>query len=196
MGIRNIIREMQILILLLLLISCSSDKKLRGNYMQLPDNDERISHDWSGDGIPETILISPLSGPGEYRELMVMRGVLEGMPKEKMISNRSLVSRRARPGPTLRLQKNKTFHLIVDSSEVGRTSEVLTWKFTWRKGKFFLTGFVRDWTDKLDPNDHRTCDIDLPNGRGKKNGRPVKFEPLRVDLLDINERFLPSICEF
>lgn len=180
---------------LILVLSCSSEKKLRGKTIQLPDNEERISYDWNGDGIPETVLIAPINGPEEYRELLVIKGVLEGMPKEKIISNRSLISRRAKPGPTLRLQRNKTFHLTVDSSEIGRTSEVITWKFTWRKGKFFLTGYVRDWSDKLDPHDHRTCDIDLQTGRGKKDGRPVKFQPLRVDIIDINERFLPTICE-
>lgn len=182
-------------ILVLLLLSCSSEKKLRGNYAPLPDNEERISHDWTGDGIPETVLIAPVDGPEEYRELMVMKGVLVGATKEKLISNRSLVSRRARPGPTLLLQRNKSFHLIVDSSEVGRTSEVITWKFSWRRGKFFLTGYVRDWSDKLDPHDHRTCDIDLETGRGKKNGRAVRFDPLKVDLIDINERFVPAVCE-
>ncbi len=50
--------------------------------------------------------------------------------------------------------------------------------------------------DKLDPSDHRTCDVNLKRGRGIKNGKSVKFEPLTVDLIDLNERFLPSICEF
>lgn len=190
------IRAMQILIFLFLFVSCSTETKLRGRVAELPDNDHRITHDWNGDGFPEMILVSPIAGPEEYRELSVLKGGPDGMPMEKLISNRSLISRRARPGPSLRLEKNKNFVLTVDSSEVGRTSEIQTWKFTWRQGRFKLVGFIRDWSDKLDPHDHRTCDVDLQAGRGIKNGRPVKFDPLKVDLLDINERFLPSICEF
>lgn len=187
---------MHYLFLLTLLISCSSDKKFRGKYIPSTDNDERISHDWDKDGYPETVNISPISGPGEYRELTIFRGVPEGMPKEKLFSNRSLIPKRALPGGILRLQKNTSFHLIVDASASGRIGEVITWKISWKKNRYLLTGMVRDWTDKLDPHDHKTCDVDLQTGRGKRNGKRVKFKPLTVDLIDLNEKFLPSICEF
>lgn len=187
---------MHYLLLVLLTLSCSSEKKFRGTYIPSSDNDERISHDWSGDGFPETVIISPPRAADEYRELVIYRGVPEGLPRERIFSNRSLIPRRAKPGPTLRLQKDHTFHLIVDTSESGRTAEILTWKISHKRGHYLLTGLVRDWSDKLDPTDHKTCDVDLENGRGLKNGKRVKFPPLSVDLIDLNERFIPSICEF
>lgn len=164
--------------------------------MPSSDNEERISHDWNGDGFPETVLISPVSGGGEYRELVIYRGVPAGSPREKLFSNKSLVPRRARPGATLRLRKDHSFLLTVDSSGSGRDSEVITWKISWKNGRYLLTGIIRDWSDKLDPHDHKSCDVDLRAGRGKKNGKYVKFPPLSVDLIDLNERFIPSICEF
>jgi hypothetical protein len=183
-------------ILLLLLFSCSSEKKIRGNLPLITDNDERISHDWDGDGFPETVLISPISGPGKYRELVIYRGVPEGAPREIIFRNRNLIPRRARPGGSIRLNKDFSFSITVDSSASGRTGEVIIWKISWKKGRYLLTGLVRDWTDKLDPSDHKTCDVNLKRGRGSKNGKLIKFDPLTVDLIDLNDRFIPAICEF
>ncbi len=187
---------MHYFLLFILLASCSTEKKSRGKNVPSTDNEERISHDWNGDGFPETVMITPVSSGGEYRELVIYRGVPDGSPREKIFSNRSLVPRRARPGATLKLQKNHSFYLTVDSSGSGRDSDVITWKISWKKGRYLLTGIVRDWADKLDPNDHKSCDVDLRAGRGKKNGKHVKFVPLSVDLIDLNERFIPAICEF
>lgn len=187
---------MHYLFLFLLFVSCSTEKKFRGKYVPSTDNDERISHDWDKDGYPESVTISPISGPGEYRELAIYRGAPEGIPKERIFSNRSLIPKRARPGGVLKLQKDHSFHLTVDASASGRIGEVITWKISWKRNRYLLTGMVRDWTDKLDPHDHKTCDVDLQTGRGKKNGKLVKFKPLTVDLIDLNEKFLPSICEF
>ncbi len=185
-----------ITLIVLLSAACSSEKKLRGQMTSFPDNDERISHDWNGDGIPEVIQIQPIRGGGEYRELAVYLGVLGDSPKELVFSNRHLIPRRAKPGAKLRMQRDSSFHLTVDASASGRIAEVLVWKINYRKGRYVLTGITRDLYDKLDPNDHKSCNVDLKNGRGMKNGRPVKFEPLSVDLLDLNERFIPTICEF
>ena len=187
---------MHYLLIIFLLTSCSTEKKSRSTFVAVTDNEERISHDWNGDGFPETVMISPVSSGGEYRELLIYRGVPDGSPREKIFSNRSLIPRRARPGASLRLNKDNSFSLTVDSSGSGRDSEVIIWKISWKKGRYLLTGIVRDWADKLDPHDHKNCDVDLRAGRGKKNGKYVKFEPLAVDLIDLNERFIPSVCEF
>jgi hypothetical protein len=187
---------MYYLFFILLFVSCSTEKKSRGSMASLPDNEERISHDWSGDGFPETVMISPFHSGGEYRELIIFRGVPDGHPREKIFSNSSLIPRRAIPGAILKLRKDHSFSLTVDSSGSGRDSDVITWKISWKKGRFLLTGMSRDWQDKLDPHDYKTCEVDLRSGRGKKNGKYVKFEPIAVDLIDLNERFIPSVCEF
>ncbi|MES2527417.1 MAG: hypothetical protein V4598_10025 [Bdellovibrionota bacterium] len=187
---------MHYFLLLLLVASCSTEKKYRTSYAPSLDNEERISHDWNGDGYPEIVMITPVSSGGEYRELRVYRGVPDGANREIIFTNRSLVPRRAKPGATLKLQKDHSFYLTVDSSGSGRDSDVITWKISWKQGRYLLTGIVRDWQDKLDPHDHKSCDVDLRVGRGKKNGKHVKFVPLSVDLIDLNERFIPAICEF
>lgn len=188
--------SLRIILFLILSVSCSSEKKLRAEMTAYPDNDERISHDWNGDGIPEVVQIQPIRSGGEYRELAIYLGVLGDNPRELVFSNRHLIPRRAKPGAKLRLQRDSSFHLTVDSSASGRIAEVLVWKIQYRKGRYVLTGLTRDVFDKLDPNDHKSCNVDLKSGRGKKNGKPVKFEPLSVDLIDLNERFIPAICEF
>lgn len=187
---------MRFLLLSLILLSCSSEKKLRRKYVPSTDNEERITYDWSGDGNPETVILSPALGPGQYRDIVIYRGVMEGESKEIIFTNRNLIPRRARPGATLKLRRDRSFHITVDSSGSGRTSEVVTWKISWKRGRYLLTGYSRDWIDKLDPHDHRTCDVDLRSGRGKRNGKPVKFKPFTVDLIDLNDKFLPSICDF
>ncbi len=187
---------MHYILILLLALSCSSEKKIRGNLTAIHDNDERISHDWNGDGFPETVLITPISGTGDYRELVIYRGVPDGSPREILFKNRNLISRRARPGGSLKLHKDFSFSIVVDATASGRTGEVFVWTFSWKKGRYLLTALVHEWTDKLDPSDHKTCDVNLRIGRGTKNGKPVKFDPFTVDLIDLNERFIPSICEF
>jgi hypothetical protein len=187
---------MRIILVLLLLVSCSTEKKSRKVGPVANDNDERVSHDWNKDGYPETIIITPYHIGEEYRELAIYRGVPEGMASEKIFSNRSLIPARARPGGKLRLQKDHSVFLTVDSSGSGRTQEVITWKINWKRGRYLITGVTRDWSDKLDPNDHQSCDLDLRGGRGFRNGKPLKFEPFTIDLIDLNERFVPAACEF
>ncbi len=187
---------MRLLLIITLLISCSSEKKTRGRLAPETDNPERIVHDWNGDGYPETILIMPAYSPSEYRELVVFRGKPEGISGEKIFSNRNLIPHRARPGSNLKLQRDFSFHITTDSSASGRTGEVIVWKIQWRNNRFVLTGLSRDWVDKLDPHDHNSCNVDLRRGRGKKNGKNIRFRPLVVDLIDLNERFIPEICEF
>lgn len=175
---------------------CSSDKKLRSTEVALRDNDERLSFDWDGDGSPEVVTIGSVRGPGEYRELVITEGAPEGERSKRLLINRNLIPRKARPGASIRLQRDKSFVLTVDSSESGRASEVLVWRVQWRKKRFLVTGLTREWTDKLDPRDHRSCVVNLLEGRGKRNGKPVKFPSLLVELNDLNAKFLPDVCDF
>jgi hypothetical protein len=187
---------MRHLFIFLLILSCSSEKKSRGIYTRSTDNEERITFDWNGDGLLETVQISPVGSARKFRELDIFLGVLPGVPKEKFLWNKNLIPAKSKPGATLRLTKDHSFLLIVDSSGSGRTGEVITRKISWKKGRFVLTGYIRDWSDKLDPSDHRHCELDLRNGRGTLNGKHVKFEPYTVDLLELNDKFIPPICEF
>lgn len=187
---------MHYILFLLVALSCSSEKKLRKGFIPVPDTDGRITHDWNRDGFPETVLILPARPAEQYRELVIYRGVSEGTPREVIASNRNLIPRRARPGGTLRLQKDFSFTLSVDSSGSSRIGEIKTWRFSWRKDRFLLTGMTHEWSDKLDPNDYRNCSVDLKRGRGMKNGKLMKFPPDTIELTDLNEKFLPAICEF
>jgi hypothetical protein len=72
----------------------------------------------------------------------------------------------------------------------------MTWKISWKRGRFIVTGITRDWTDKLDPNDHKSCDVDLHSGRGLRNGKTVKFSPVTIELIDLNEQIIPEVCQF
>jgi hypothetical protein len=119
-----------------------------------------------------------------------------GLPKEKILSNRNIIPTRARPGGKLRLLKDRSVLITIDSSASGRTHDVLAWKFRWKLGRFIVTDFTREWMDKLDPRDQKNCELDLRNGRGKLNGKPVKFDPVKVDLVELNREYIPSVCDF
>lgn len=183
--------------MLLLLASCSSEKKSdKKKILVVKDTDVLVGHDWDSDGLQETIQLAPIRETEQFRELVVFQGTPEGMPKQRILSNRNIVPTRARPGGKLRLLKDKSVLLTIDSSASGRNQDVLTWKFRWKDGGFIVTDLTRDWMDKLDPRDRKSCEVDLRKGKGTLNGKPVKFEPVKVELLDLNREYVPSVCDF
>lgn len=127
--------------------------------------------EWNGDGATDRALL--VEGEEDVDLLIYLSG---DDALELAIHRPGLVWQGQLAGtlPMLELSDSGALRVISQNSSIGRNRwrEVLT--ILYREGVFIVGGYTYEAVDTLEPDSASHCDINLFNGRGIVDGKPVR----------------------
>lgn len=178
--------------------ACSTHKTTEvSQALRLPaqESDNKfIAHDWTGDGPEDHVVLLPPKEGSDFHELAIIQGMPDEVTQPKILSVKNLVYAHSNPGASLELLPNHSFNISIDHTGIGRMATVQTFTISYRSGKFILSGYSFTEWDRIDPKTGGSCELNLLSGQGRRNGKKIRFSPVRKELQQIDGNYRPAAC--
>lgn len=153
--------------------------------------------DWNKDGVQDPVMILNLNDGEQFDGLFYISDEYGRLTLRHHIADivwGSSVMFGQEPSVTT--ASNGSFILTSQNSAIGRNRWEQKLTIAYRNEKLVVAGFTYSYYDTLDPDAYGGCDLNLLNGKGFKDEKPVRFD---VNVMTIAEyvsggQNLPEFC--
>ncbi|MEP4477047.1 MAG: hypothetical protein ABJ024_18465 [Lentilitoribacter sp.] len=153
--------------------------------------------DWNSDNVADPVMILNINEGEQFDVLFFLSDEYGRLALKHHVPDMVWGSS-AMFGQEPWVSKTQNGSIIVGSqnSAIGRNRWEQKLTIAYRNDKLVVAGFTYSYYDTLDPDAYGGCDLNLLNGKGFKNEKPVRFDinVMTVAEYALGNQNLPEFC--
>lgn len=152
------------------------------------------SSDWNDDGRPDRAVLIANEMDENEADLLILLSGGDGRPELLRVPRIAWVGGMWGQEPSLELAENGSLIVVSENETIGRERWRMALTLAYRGGAFVVGGFTWTSRDSLEPDNSTHCDINLFNGRGIRNDKPISTTMRALPVAEWDLDTFPGEC--
>ena len=153
-----------------------------------------ISADWNDDGRLDRAILVVSDMDDNEADLLISLSASDGGRELLRAPRIAWVGGMWGQEPSLELAANGSLMVVSANETIGRERWRMALTLAYRGGAFVVGGFTWASRDSLEPDNASHCDINLFNGRGIRDGKPISTTMRALPMQEWDLDVFPEEC--
>jgi hypothetical protein len=152
------------------------------------------SSDWNDDSRPDRAMLVQNADDDAAADLLISLSARDGSPVLVRAPRIAWVGGMWGQEPSLELAANGSLIVVSENETIGRERWRMALTLAYRGGAFVVGGFTWASRDSLEPDNASHCDINLFNGRGIRDDKPIASAMRALPVQEWDLDVFPEEC--